>query len=181
MTRRNAFISNCAAKQKTQAAVAVCMGLLLFAASATAQTVRLDDSTSPRSRVAPQTTLTDEGRPLANSLEPNTATVNYGRVEYRLATSQYVGRKASIYLVVPPFVPGLKAPAGLRVVWRGNGLFSSGTARPSERRLVWAGVMTGPFMQEALDLSLELNLRDIQLPSNANSGFEMYFEMELKP
>ena len=162
-------------------AVAACLGLLIMPTVAAALTVRLDDSASPRSRVAPQTTLSNEGRPLADSLEPRTATVNYGRVEYRLATGQFVGRQASIYLVVPPFVPGLKSPAGMRVVWRSNGLFSDGAARPTERRLVWTGTVPSPVMQETLDLSLELNLSEIQLPGGSNSGFEMYFEMELKP
>ena len=161
--------------------VLTAIALVVLPTAALALTVRLDDSASPRSRVAPQTTLTNEGRSLADSQEPRSAVVNYGRVEYRLATGQFVGRSASIYLVVPPLVPGLKSPSGLRVVWRGNGVFASGAARPAERRLVWTGIVQGPLMQETLDLSLELNLADIQLPNQAQSGFEMYFELETKP
>lgn len=155
--------------------------LLLLPMLGMATTYRLDDSASPRSRVAPQMTLSDEGRPLAESLAPRSATVRYGRIEYRLATASFVGRQARIYLVVPTNIPGLRAPAGLQLVWQGSGRFTSGAARPGERRLVWSGVVPGAWMQESLDLTLELNLAYFQLPANNTVGFESYFEIEVTP
>lgn len=155
--------------------------LLLLPMSGMATTYRLDDSASPRSRVAPQMTLSDEGRPLAESLAPRSATVRYGRIEYRLATASFVGRQARIYLVVPTNIPGLRAPAGLQLVWQGSGRFTSGSARPGERRLVWAGVVPAAWMQESLDLTLELNLAYFQPPTNNMVGFESYFEIEVTP
>lgn len=155
-------------------------GALLPAASSLAAE-RLDDSASLRSRVAPQTALSDEGRPLADSVNPRWLTARYGRVDYKLATARFVGRQARIYYVIPPVIAGLRSPAGLRVDWRGTGLFSSGTARPGERALVWAGQVRESWMSEGLDLTLQVDLREMTLPPGGNLGFESYFEIEVLP
>lgn len=142
---------------------------------------RLDDSASPRSRVAAQVVMSDEGRPLADSLNPRTAIVKFGRVDYRLSTARFVGRQARIYYVVPSAMPGLRSPAGLRVAWRGSGLFSNGTARPGERQLVWVGQVREPWMSEGLDLTMQVDLREVTLPPDGNFGFESYFDIEVLP
>lgn len=142
---------------------------------------RLDDSASPRSRVAAQVVMTDEGRPLADSRAPTRAIVRFGRVEYKLATARYVGKQARIYYVVPALIPGLRSPAGLLVEWRTLGAFAGGTARPGERSLVWSGVVAQPWMQEALDLSFQVELRQLQLGRDGQLGFESYFEIEVSP
>ena len=141
-------------------------------------TERLDDLTSPRSQVkAPQ--VTDEGgRPLADNADARFAIIKFGRVDYRLATSRFVGQQARIYYVVPASIPGLLTPSGLQVQWRGNGLFADGVARSGERRLVWAGTVREPWMNEGLDLTLQLELRTVRLPSDGRFGFESYFEIE---
>lgn len=142
---------------------------------------RLDDSASPRSRVPAQVVYSNEGRPLQDSLEPVTAIVKFGRIDYRLAMARYVGRQARIYYVVPAQVAGLRSPAGLRVDWRGLGLFAGGSARPGERRLVWSGQVRDAWMNESLDLNWEVDLRELQLPRNGQFGFEAYFEIEVFP
>jgi hypothetical protein len=155
--------------------------LALAAAAQAGAAERLDDSASPRSRVQARVVLTDEGRTLADSRNPTRALVQFGRVDYKLATARYVGRQARIYYVVPPLIAGLRSPAGLRVEWRGHGQLASGTARPGERKLVWTGVVTGPWMTEALDLSFEVELRELQLGRDSQFGFESYFEIEVNP
>ncbi len=154
---------------------------LLATAACLAAAERLDDSASPRSRVAARSVLTDEGRPLADSRQPKRLIVDFGRVDYRLATARYVGRQARIYYVVPAFVPGLRSPAGLRVDWRGHGQFAGGSARPGERQLVWSGVVAGPWMNESIDLSYQVELRELQLGRDGQFGFESYFEIEVQP
>lgn len=142
---------------------------------------RLDDSASPRSRVRAPVVLSDEGRPLQDSRNATRATVHFGRVDYKLATARYVGRQARIFYVVPAVIPGLRSPSGLRVEWRGNGLFANGTAAPGERRMVWSGVVPGPWMTEGLDLTFHVDLRQLQLRPNESFGFESYFEIETAP
>lgn len=158
------------------------LALVLGATLLTAQAAeRLDDSASPRARVQAPVVLAEDGRLLKDSPNATRATIRFGRVDYKLATTRYAGRQARIYYVVPPLIPGLRSPSGLGVEWRGNGLFSAGTAGPGERRLVWSGVVPGPWMTEGLDLTFHLDLRQLQLRSNEPFGFESHFEIEVAP
>jgi hypothetical protein len=125
--------------------------------------------------------LSDEGRPLADSLNPRAITAKVGWVHYRLATARYVGKQARIYYVIPPNIPGLRSPAGLQISWTTNGPWASGTARPGERRLVWAGTVRDPWVQAEFDITLGASLRDLQLPADGRLGFEPYFEIEASP
>lgn len=157
--------------------LAACLlACLAFTASAAE---RLDDSASPRATVPARVVLTDEGRPLADSRNPTRAIVQFGRIDYKLATARYAGRTARIYFVVPPFIEGLRSPAGLRVEWTGLGQFASGSARPGERQLVWTGVVPGPWLAEAIDLRFQVELRDLLLPRDGRFGFECFFEIEV--
>lgn len=158
--------------------------ILLAASGAHAGTARLDDSASPRQRVAPVTVLTLEGRPFDSVVEgpaPTHAVLKYGRVDYKLATGRYMGQRARIYFVIPALIPSLRSPAGLQVEWRGHGQFASGSARPGDRVLVWSGVVPGPWMSEGLDLTLQLDLRELQRSDNGSFPFESYFEIEVHP
>jgi hypothetical protein len=154
---------------------------LLAAGSSQAAPERLDDSASPRSRVPARVVMSNEGRPMADSLNPVSATVSFGRVDYKLATARYVGRQARIYYVVPAVISGLRSPSGLRVDWRGYGFFASGSARPGERQLVWTGTVREAWISEGLDLSFQVDLRELQLPRDGQFGFESYFEIEASP
>ena len=157
------------------AAAVLCLCAPLFAAE------RLDDSASPRSRVAAQIVLTNEGRSLEASTRPTSATIHFGRVEYRLATARYAGRQARIYYVVPALITGLRSPGGMRVTWRGDGVFASGTARPGERQIVWSGIVPGAWLSGTIELDSEVSLRELQLPRDGSFGFESYFEIEVAP
>lgn len=140
-----------------------------------ARAERLDDSGSPRTRV--QATL-DMGM-----REPGApyAWVSFRGVEYRLATASYIGRRARIYHVIPAFVSGLRSPAGLLVEWSGNGAFAAGSAMAGERRLVWAGVVSGPWMDERLDLRLRLDLREWRPVAGRPFEVESHFDIEVMP
>jgi len=142
---------------------------------------RLDDSASPRSRVQAVSALTDEGRPLAESRNPTRVQIRFGRIDYRLATARHAGRPGRIYYVVPALIAGLRSPAGMRVEWRGLGAFQGGTARPGDRTLVWAGIVPGPWMNESIDLTVDVDLRELQLGRDGQFGFEGYFEIEVQP
>jgi hypothetical protein len=146
--------------------------------------MRLDDSASPRAVVQSRQVLSERGLPLDRpdgGPPPVFGIVHFGRVEYRLATAAYVGRRARIHYVVPPLIPGLRSPTGLRVEWRTQGLFSNGTARAGERVLVWTGMVREPFMTEAFDLTLQVRLSELALRANAPLAFESYFEIETLP
>jgi hypothetical protein len=140
------------------------------------QVYKLDDSASPRSRVEARIDET----PLTASRGPVVA-VRFGRIDYRLATSAYVGRHARIHYVIPPAIRGLRGPAGFVLQWRGGHLFADGSGRPGDRRLVWSGVVREPWMADTFDLTLELDGRQLRTLPGADLGFESYFEIEVLP
>lgn len=152
-----------------------------FTAQSSLAAERLDDSTSPRARISPPVVLSDEGRPLADSLNPQTATAKLGGVQFRLGTARYVGKQSRIYFVIPATVTGLSSPTGLRVSWLGNGPWVSGSAYAGERRLIWSGILREAWTLVELDITLHMTLRDLQLPRNGRLGFEPYFEIEASP
>lgn len=150
--------------------------------AANAFTARLDDSLSPRPQVVAPQVLSEHGRPLDDMLGdavPQYGISRFGRVEYRLATAPYVGKRARIYYVVPAPVQGLRSPAGLRMTWRGSGQFADGSARGGERRLVWSGVVRDPVMRESLDLTMEVKLSELMLRPQGGLSVESDFEIEV--
>ncbi|MDI3384541.1 hypothetical protein ACFPPF_18000 [Xenophilus aerolatus] len=153
--------------------------LLAIGSAAVAQVHRLDDSASPRSRVQARP---DEGADAGASAAASPyITVRFDGIEYRLATAPFVGRRARIFYVVPPFIPGLRSPAGMRVEWRTGGLFAPGTAGPGERRLVWSGTVPGPWMSERFDLRVQFDRRELRPVPGGALDYESYFEMEVLP
>jgi len=162
-----------------RAAAAVAALLLAAALPARAQVERLDDSASPRAQV--QATFDDGG--IARPGVPVTpfARVSFGRIEYRLNTARYVGRRARVYYVLPAGVPGVRTPGAITVQWNTQGLFASGQGRPGQRIPVWNGVVPGPWLQESLDLSWRVDMRELRLSPGMPLGFEAYFEIELLP
>lgn len=155
--------------------------LCLMVCSGYASAERLDDSASPRAQVKAPLVLADTGGLLVDSIGATRAILKFGRVDYKLATAPYVGRDARIYYVIPAVIPGLRMPTALSVEWQGSGLFASGVAHPGERVQVWSGRVGEEWINEGLDLTMRVDLRELDLPQGANFGFESYFEIEVLP
>lgn len=153
------------------AAWAACLGT---AAATWAQVARLDDSASPRAQVRGDFSS-------AQGMDGNLVVLPFGRIEYRLATAPYAGRRARIFYVIPPAIAGLRSPSGLRIDWRGNGAFASGSGRPGDRVQVWNGVVQTPWMNETFDLTLRVDPRELRVPTGAALSFESTFEIETLP
>ncbi|MBB6576051.1 hypothetical protein HNP33_000099 [Comamonas odontotermitis] len=152
-------------------ALAACT--IAWVATAHAQIARLDDSASPRAQVQADFRQ-------AQMIDAQTLLLPFGRVEYRLATAPYVGRRARIYYVIPLAVAGLRSPSGLQVQWRGA-LFQSGMGRPGDRVLVWNGEVRAPWITDTFDLQLRIDPRQLQLGRGGSLSFESYFEIEIQP
>jgi hypothetical protein len=153
---------------------ATALAASVLALSANAQTMRLDDSISPRAQV-------NADFRQAQMLDAQTISLPFGRVEYRLATTPFMGRHARIYYVIPLAIQGLRSPSGLQVQWHGSGSFQSGTGRPGDRVLVWNGVVRAPWITETFDLTLRIDQRQLQMGPGGRLGFESYFEIEIQP
>ncbi len=150
----------------------------LLAGGAAAQ-VRLDDSASPRGRIDAPLVLSEQGIPLEQSLLPRLAIVQFGRVAWRLSTAAYVGRDARLYFVVPAFVPGLRSAAAMRVDWGGATRFAPGSLRPGQRQLVWTGRIEGPWIEDAMELKVQVELAAIDDTWARNFSFQPHFEIEV--
>lgn len=97
------------------------------------------------------------------------------RVEYRLDMTQYVGRNARVFYVLPGD-PGILAPQGLTVRWTSqNGLMRSGEARAGERTAVYEGRISSVMLDEVFDLNLLVDSRYFTGRFRLNP----YFEIEL--
>lgn len=169
-----------------QVARLLCAASAVMAVShSVAAPVRLDDSASPRAIVQSTQMVSEHGYPL-NEYVPGApaaqrAIVDFGRIEYRLATAPYVGKNARIFLVVPLLPAVLKSPQGLVVSWRSEGSFASGSGRPGDRVPVWSGPVRQAFMNEALALRMEFALRELLPQAQKGVAVECYFEIEVGP
>ncbi len=144
----------------------------MAAVAAQAAPKRLDDRGSPRSVVTVESRWLHSGQGLGAE-DLNAMVANVTNLEFRLDTSAYVGKRARIYLVIPEFVKGLRAPNGLRVEWKSRGQFMAGSALPGQRALVYDGLVQRPAMHETLDLSLYLDARYLDRGLRFDPGFEI--------
>lgn len=152
---------------------------LVFASGSSAvmaQTFRLDDSTSPRARVAPKSAVDETGRPLARSLEPNHAILRFGEVVYRLDMRPHLGQAARVYFVR---APEAGPPTNTRLNWAAAGSPLKGSLLAGERALLWSGIVNQPWMDLNLQLEIDFDLLR-QLPNTrlGSANQTTYFELE---
>lgn len=158
------------------------LALCLAGVSAQAQGVhRLDSSASPRQQVAALRVLDENGQALASNPFAQQAHAAFGRVEYRLATAAFVGRRARITLVMPAQVRGLRRASGLVLHWRGLDGTLSGQASPGQRQVLWNGQVSHAFTPLAIELGMQLDLSAVGDAASGLLGVEPAFELELLP
>ncbi|TXH71364.1 MAG: hypothetical protein E6Q83_03965 [Thiothrix sp.] len=143
-----------------------------------AETTRLDDSASVRSVVEASSVSDEQGVPLADSYDARFMVLKFGSVQYRLATAAYKGQTAKIYYVIPAVIEGLQNPNALTVNWKGNSLFAEGEGHAGDRKLVWSGTVTEDWMQDEVELEMQVELAQLRLREGQRFGFESYFEIE---
>lgn len=154
-------------------------GLALALLTAHAQTFRLDDATSARSRVVPRFVVDGSGNPWGRSLEADHAVLRYGQVVYRLDMRPHVGQTARIYFVR---APEDGRSTGTRVNWTTADGQLGGSLLAGERALVWSGKLSQPWMEIALQLELDIDLQRWRpQPSNNAISTVTYFELDRLP
>lgn len=150
--------------------------------SLAAQTVhRLDSSASPRQKVAALQVLNENGRPFAQTPFSREAHAQFGRVEFRLSTAAFVGRRARIDLVLPPSVPGLRRASGLVYHWRGVDGTLSGQVYPGQRLPVWTGTIEQALTTLSIDLGMRLDVTAMGDSTGGQVGVEPVFELAVLP
>ena len=78
-------------------------------------------------------------------------------VEVRLNTSDYIGKKARIYLALPSQIDGFNGSQGFSLAWETTGIFSSGMTSPGNRALIFQGLIESPLLTEFITFTLKLD------------------------
>jgi hypothetical protein len=154
---------------------------LLFASFHAQAQYRLDSSASPRQQVAALQVLDERGQAFGTNPFARQANAHFGRVEFRLSTAAFIGRRARIDLLLPPQVPGLRNLSGLTYHWRGLDGSLSGQVIPGQRHTLWSGVIEQPFTLLAIELGMRLEIAAMGDWHGGNFGVEPAFELELLP
>lgn len=160
---------------------ALALNLIVSSLNAAYAFERLDDSASPRSNVEAPLVLGNDGQLLSESVTATTAIFKFGRVDYRLATSAYIGKSVRIYYVIPDAIHGLVSPSGIMVEWQGSQQLSAGSAHAGERKVVWSGTIAQAWFEDSMELQWTVQLDQVRLADNQPFGFEAYFEIEVLP
>lgn len=78
-------------------------------------------------------------------------------VEVRLNTSNYIGKKARIYLALPSQIDGFSGSRGFSLTWKTTGIFVSGATSPGNRALIFEGLIGSPLLTEFFTFTLKLD------------------------
>jgi len=78
-------------------------------------------------------------------------------VEVRLNTSNYIGKKARIYLAMPSQVDGFNGSQGFSLAWKTTGIFDSGETSPGNRALIFEGIIGSPLLTDFFTFTLKLD------------------------
>jgi len=78
-------------------------------------------------------------------------------VEVRLNTSNYIGKKARIYLALPSQVDGFNGSQGFSLAWKTTGIFDSGETSPGNRALIFEGIIGSPLLTDFFTFTLKLD------------------------
>lgn len=137
---------------------------------------QLDDSASPRQRVEVKPRWQFQGEDALSPERISRMIVDVPNLEIRLDTGAWKGRNARIYLVLPPLIPGVNAPEGLRAEWRARGAMQAGSIIPGGRVLVFDGLIDRTQTVEFFDFTIYLDTRFTQ----RGIRFEPKFEIEAR-
>jgi len=132
---------------------------------AAASTSIIDDSAS---RAIEPSVAMHWRTPIPTRGAPDNVQIGTLRVLVRLDVAQWLHRHGRIYLSLPAQPPG---PIDLS--WTAEGRLSSGRLHSGERRLVYAGPITQPFIEEPFTFQFELSGALLDRPVQVSYHFEM--------
>lgn len=133
-------------------------------APAAAATYRVDDSASiPR-----ETTALVGWRSAVPSRGGDDALQGTIGVALRLDVGAWHSRPGRIYLVLPE-----QTTPGVRLAWRTQGRLLPGRATPGQRVLVFEGAIATPYLEDRLELDIEVSGRELRATQPLNFHFEI--------
>jgi hypothetical protein len=139
---------------------------LLAASTAGARTIVLDDTgTLPYDTPL---TLHWQQPPAAHRSAANTPLIGTTAIRVRLNVGAYLHRQARIYLTLPA-----QPPATLTASWTTQGRLLPGRVVAGQRTLVYQGPITTPYLEEVLQLTLNVDARALRQLYHVNFQFQM--------
>ena len=141
-------------------------GLILLAISlpAAAKTTVIDDSgTLPNDAPLALTWQQLSPRPPVNNLMTGTLSIRV-----KLNVAPWLRRSGRIYLRLPAQPPG-----AMKASWTTLGRLLPGELATGTRALVYAGPITTPFIEDVLQLTLNVDASQMQQVYHVNFTFEM--------
>lgn len=158
-------------------ALLVAAGLLLAAAPAAAQRIRLDDSPSPVDSLhvdlgweADALLLSSSGS-LSGAAPP--ATGRLPGVEVRLDTRDFVGQPGRIFVSLRDVAESVD----LTLAWEAGGRFIAGSIRPGQSALVFEGPIEQAITIAVFSFVVELGDGSVPPPNS----MELVYEFEALP
>jgi len=158
------------------------VSLLLACANTYAQRVKLSDALSPQ-----QNYSLNLSRPANELTQMITALLNGGQgvmpplqgivpgVEIRLDTSEYVGQRVRIYLLLPATITADPSQGGLQLGWEVSGDFLPGSVRSGQEALLFEGELEKPVTRGTFNFMLLIESGDVQ----DSFVIEPYYELEV--
>jgi len=145
--------------------LAACTSLLL-AAGALANPHRLDDSLSHTvpPNVQMQWLPIAPGQPFAGGMEA------WVRVNVRIDTRAWMGRSGRIYMALPR-----DQASSVEAAWTTQGRLQAGRLMSGERALVYAGAITGPTLED----QMQVRLRSLADWTSGSRRLNFHFELDV--
>ncbi len=150
------------------------LGALVLLIPISVAAKRLDDSASPRRRVVAEVEWVGANRISELSDDELNMMVAYVRgLEVILDTSDFLGKKARIFLGLPSHIRGLRGASGFRMEWQTNGLFSTGSVAPGNRQLIFEGTITAEKLTDIFDFTIHIDTREVTQGLNFDPIYEI--------
>jgi hypothetical protein len=89
-------------------------------------------------------------------------------VQVRLNVAPWLRRTGRIYLILPAQQPG-----SIRADWTTQGRLLSGQVTSGERALVYSGLISSPYLEDVLQLSITVGGERLRQTYSLNFRFEM--------
>jgi hypothetical protein len=123
---------------------------------------RLDDSLSPQQQFDIE--LDWKHKQNGDHLDDrqfNALIAHVHHVEVRLNTAPYTGMRARIYLLLPLNIRGTADSTAMRMSWKTNGDFASGSVTAGNRSKLFEGKITRDVMGDIFDFTFEIDARQV--------------------
>lgn len=149
--------------------------LMCLSAALPASAERLDDSLSTQQQFDLDLNWKQQrNTENLNERELNALTARAHRVEIRLNTKPYIGKRGKIFISLPIDIRGTGDSTALRMSWATNGVFSNGSITAGNRAKLFEGEISDTVMGDVFDITFDIDARQVY----NNLRFQPVFDIE---